>query len=184
MENSTEELFGIEETIDFEKLRKENYKKYREVYRQVEKLGSRPHQIIDKAEFKKLQSMELYYDALKTGFFIEKYTEKLKYLYMDRKTTESIIRDVNMVCGEDRSRYEKLLDCIKFNHRTIYMNAEDTKKYLIFAAVASFSIFAALILGLITRNYIFYMSSVILSGIFSVAELFIIIYLRKKAKKY
>ena len=180
----TEEIFEVEESVDFEKLKKENHKKYRAVYLQVEKLGSRPHQIIDRAELKKLQNMDLYYDALKTGFFIEKYTEKLKYLYMDRKTTELIIKDVNMVCGKDRIKYEKLLDCVKYNHRTIYMNAEETKKYLIFVAVSSFSIIAAIILGVITHNYIFYMISVILACVFSIFSIFINIYLRKKARKY
>ncbi len=173
MEKNTEELFEIEETIDFEKLRKENRKKYREVYLQVEKLGSRPHQIIDKAELKKLQNKDLYYDALKTGFFIEKYAEKLKNLTLDKETAESIKRDVDMVSEKDKSKYEDLLYWIEYNKRREHPNSKELLKYLIFAIVGTLIVSAFLILGVFTRKAIFFLICVILLCIFSGVAVFI-----------
>ena len=173
MEKNTEELFEIEETIDFEKLRKENHKKYREVYLQVEKLGSKPYQPINKAELKKLQSMDLYYDALKTGFFIEKYTEQLKNLTLDRETAESIKRDVDMVSGKDKSKYEDLLYWIDYNKQATHPKPQELLKYLIFAFAGALVVCAFLILGVFTRKAIFFLICVILLCIVSGVAVFI-----------
>ena len=162
MENNKEELFEIEETIDFEKLRKENHKKYREVYLQVEKLGSKPYQLINKAELKKLQSMDLYYDALKTGFFIEEYTEKLGSLAMDRETVESIRRDVAKVCGKDKSKYEELLFYVEHYYRRTYPRPKDFLLTLIYAIVATLIITVFLIIGVYARKAIFFVICMIL----------------------
>ena len=156
----TEDIFEIEETLDFEKLKKENHKKYREVYAQLDALCTHnwwPLNTINKDALKKLRSSELYYDALQTGFFIEAYTEKIKYLGMDKETVDSIKRDIAKVCGGDVSKYDDLLYWLAKYYRRTYPRPKDILKILIYAIAASLIFGVFLTIGVLTHKAVFFL---------------------------
>ena len=183
-DEKTEDIFEVEETIDFERLKKENHKKYRKEYALLDALCTRPYwpfNTINKDALKKLQSSELYYDALKTGFFIEAYTEKIKYLGMDKETVDSIKRDIAKVCGGDVSKYDDLLYWLAKYYRRTYPRPKDILKILIYAIAASLVFGVFLTIGVLTHKAVFFLICLIVLCV-SVVGL-IILFRKSKIEK-
>ena len=175
-DNKTEDIFEVEETVDFEKLKKENHKKYREVYAQLEALYTHnwwPFNTVNKDALKKLRSSELYYEALKTGFFIEAYTEKIKYLGMDLETVNLIKGDVAKVCGGDISKYDDLLYWLGKYYRRTYPRPKEILMFLIYAIVASLIIGVFLTIGVLTHKAVFFLICPILLCVFILGMCFL-----------
>ncbi|MBO4775782.1 MAG: hypothetical protein J5515_04125 [Lachnospiraceae bacterium] len=128
--NLQNEYFEIEETYDLEKLRAENYKKYRELYKNLLNLG-RYHEKIDKDVLNEIRSSELYYAALKTGFFIEKYAESIKDLCIGTSSYKLLKKDIAEVQGDDPSKYKDLLHAV----RTAYFRRAPLDPKLVRACV-------------------------------------------------
>ena len=166
---NNEDAFEVEETLDFNKLKKENHRKYREVYAQLDNLVNGkiwPNNTINKDVLKKLQSSENYYEALKTNFFIEEFTKKIQYAGMDKETVNSIKRDIAKVCRGDKSKYEELLLWLDLYYRRTYPRPKEILKIILYAIAAALIIGIFLLIGVLTHKVVFFILCVIFLFIF------------------
>ena len=164
-----EETFVIEDTLDFNILKNKNHRKYHELYAQLDNLANGkfwPNNTINKDALKKLQSSELYYEALKTGFFIEEFTDKIRNLGMDKETVNSIKKDIKMVNDGENSKYKELLIYLDNYYRRTYPRPKEIIKIMIFALTGAVLIGIFLTIGVFTHKAIFFLICPIILFIF------------------
>ena len=163
------DTYVVEDSVDINKLKNENRRKYRELYEQLDNLAKGkiwPFNTINKDALKKLQSSENYYEALKTGFFIEEYTNKIQYLGMDEETVNSIKRDIKKVSDGETNKYDDLLFWLNLYYRKTYPRPKEMLKIMIFALAGAVLIGIFLTIGVFTHKAIFFLICPIILFIF------------------
>ena len=160
------EIPEIDEPLDFEKLRAENYKKYRELYKELNNLGSRAYQPINKDALNKIRSSELYLEALKTGFFVEKFTDSIRYLAIGTDTVELLRKDISKVSEKEDGKYKELLCYLESAPKRILPDPKKLIVFVICGIVAAFIVVGFIFIGMLTQKALFFLIGVILLFIF------------------
>ncbi|MBO4310345.1 MAG: hypothetical protein J5856_04675 [Lachnospiraceae bacterium] len=105
--------FNVEDgTADTEDLRAKDYKKFRELYKLLMQIGSYNgtdrEDSEDVEKFNILRSNELYPEAIKSPFFIEKLAQRYKKGGFDKNITEKLLEDLDALEDGNSSKYYEL----------------------------------------------------------------------------
>ena len=105
--------FNVEDgTADTEDLRAKDYKKFRELYKLLMQIGSYNgtdrEDSEDVKKFNILRSNELYPEAIKSPFFIEKLAQRYKKGGFDKNITEKLLEDLDALEDGNSSKYYEL----------------------------------------------------------------------------
>ena len=105
--------FNVEDgTADTDDLRAKDYKKFRELYKLLMQIGSYNgtdrEDSEDVKKFNILRSNELYPEAIKSPFFIEKLVQRYKKGGFDKNISEKLLDDLDALEDGNSSKYYEL----------------------------------------------------------------------------
>ena len=113
--NENEEQSG-EELKDYNQIKSDDYKKFHELYRLLKEIetfeGIKSNGTANVGAFLKLRGNELYCEALKSDFFIERLTRTVKENAFDTEMVEMLEFDIDNMEKEELTDYFKLREAM------------------------------------------------------------------------
>ncbi|MBO4775252.1 MAG: hypothetical protein J5515_01435 [Lachnospiraceae bacterium] len=127
---------------DYEKQRSEDYKKYRDLYKLIREInryeGIQNNFKFNTEAFDKLRNHELYREALKSKFFIDKLSESVTVGGFNSDMAEMIEADVDLLTDvnpSDYSNLRKALGVCGRQYKSKGKRKEIGKEYIIFSLI-------------------------------------------------